>query len=63
VDVRILDLPIDIPRFRIAQYWHDRFHSDPSNRWLRGVFSRLFGSRQGHLQPESSPLASEFLDT
>jgi DNA-binding transcriptional LysR family regulator len=62
VDVRILDLPIDIPRFRIAQYWHDRFHSDPSSRWLRGVFNRLFGSRQALPQPASSLLVSEFLD-
>src|ERR1700752_4684155 len=25
----IFELPIDIPRFQIAQYWHDRFHADP----------------------------------
>ncbi|HLW23926.1 MAG TPA: LysR family transcriptional regulator [Steroidobacteraceae bacterium] len=44
VDVKILDLPIDIPRFQIAQYWHDRFHIDPANRWLRRIFLRLYGS-------------------
>ena len=43
VDVAVLELPIDIPSFNIAQYWHDRFHTDPGNRWLRGVFARLYG--------------------
>jgi len=37
VDVTVLELPIDIPKFNIAQYWHERFHTDPGNRWLRGV--------------------------
>jgi DNA-binding transcriptional LysR family regulator len=61
VDVTILELPIDIPRFRIAQYWHERFHTDPGNRWLRGVFSRLYGSRQA-LPDAAALLTSEFLD-
>jgi DNA-binding transcriptional LysR family regulator len=43
VEVTVLDLPIEIPRFNIAQYWHDRFHADPGNRWLRSVFVRLYG--------------------
>jgi DNA-binding transcriptional LysR family regulator len=43
VDVTVLELPIDIPKFNIAQYWHDRFHTDPGNRWLRSVFARLYG--------------------
>jgi DNA-binding transcriptional LysR family regulator len=43
VDVIEVELPIEIPRFNIAQYWHDRFHGDPGNRWLRSVFARLYG--------------------
>jgi DNA-binding transcriptional LysR family regulator len=43
VDVTILELPINVPQFSVAQYWHDRFHSDPANRWLRGLFARLYG--------------------
>jgi len=42
VDVMLLDLPIKVPRFSIAQYWHERFHDDPGSRWLRGVFARLY---------------------
>lgn len=45
VDVALLELPIDVPRFPIAQYWHERFHSDPGNRWLRGAFARLYGGQ------------------
>ncbi|HVW67985.1 MAG TPA: LysR family transcriptional regulator [Steroidobacteraceae bacterium] len=45
VPVRILELPIEIPRFKVTQYWHDRFHADPGNEWLRGIFRRLYGSR------------------
>ena len=22
-----------------AQFWHKRFHLDPGNRWLRGLFA------------------------
>ena len=62
VDVTILDLPIEIPRFNIAQYWHDRFHTDPGSRWLRGVFARLYGSRRS-VPVGASLLASEFLDS
>jgi len=62
VPVRILELPIEIPRFQVAQYWHDRFHADPGNRWLRGVFRRLYGSREA-ASNEDSLLLSEALDT
>ena len=61
VDISILDLPIEIPRFQIAQYWHDRFHTDPGSRWLRSVFARLYGSRR-HIPEAQSLLASESLD-
>jgi len=44
VPVRILELPIEIPRFKVAQYWHGRFHADPGNQWLRGLFKRLHGA-------------------
>ncbi len=62
VDVKILDLPIDIPRFQIAQYWHDRYHTDPGSRWLRSVFARLYGSRR-LVADTGALLVSEFLDS
>src|SRR5262249_62358760 len=41
----ILDPPIKLPRIEIYQYWHERFHRDPGNAWIRGVFARLFRGR------------------
>ena len=40
--LKLLELPIDVPRFEIKQFWHQRSHTDPANRWLRGVFADLF---------------------
>ena len=30
----------------MAQYWHERYHADPGNQWLRGLFAQLYGGRQ-----------------
>ncbi len=58
--VRILDLPIEIPRFKVAQFWHERFHADPGNQWLRGLFRRLYGS--GEAAPADPLPAIESLE-
>ena len=42
IDTRAADRRAVVP---IAQYWHDRFHGDPGNRWLRGLFVRLYGGQ------------------
>lgn len=31
----IKPLPITLPDFEIGIYWHDRFHRDPANKWIR----------------------------
>jgi DNA-binding transcriptional LysR family regulator len=31
-----------MPAFPVAVYWHDRFHRDPANQWLRQTFAALF---------------------
>jgi DNA-binding transcriptional LysR family regulator len=51
IAVRVLDLPIDIPQLPIAQYWNERFHTDPANRWLRSLFTRLYGHHQAVVPP------------
>jgi DNA-binding transcriptional LysR family regulator len=28
-------LTISLPEFDVALYWHDRYHRDPANKWLR----------------------------
>lgn len=42
-DVRLLPVPVELPSFQVKQHWHERYHADASNRWLRQVFARLFG--------------------
>jgi DNA-binding transcriptional LysR family regulator len=51
-DVSILPLPVDIPSFQIKQHWHERFHRDPGNCWLRRLVAELF---QDHRIPEPAP--------
>src|SRR5690606_23170842 len=41
-DLRIFDPPIALPPYDVKQYWHERYHLDPGNRWLRGVIASLF---------------------
>jgi DNA-binding transcriptional LysR family regulator len=53
VAVTILELPITVPRYHIAQYWHHRYNSDSGNRWLRAMLRRLFA--QAPPLPIASP--------
>jgi len=41
-NVRIIAPPIRIPPFEIKQHWHERYHRDPANRWLRSLVAELF---------------------
>ncbi|MPN45746.1 PCP degradation transcriptional activation protein [bioreactor metagenome] len=38
---RMLSVPFPLPEYAVKQHWHERFHPDPGNRWLRGVISEL----------------------
>jgi DNA-binding transcriptional LysR family regulator len=39
---RILQPPLPLPGFEVKQYWHERFHNDPGNQWLRHTIASLF---------------------
>jgi DNA-binding transcriptional LysR family regulator len=41
-DIKLLPVPISIPAFDVKQCWHERFHDDEGNRWLREQFAELF---------------------
>jgi DNA-binding transcriptional LysR family regulator len=41
-DVKILESPIAFPNVDIKQHWHERFHYDPANKWIRDVMVTLF---------------------
>ena len=45
--LQLVTPPIKLPRIEICQYWHERFHRDPGNKWIRSVFARLFRRRGG----------------
>lgn len=40
--LQLLPCPFSMPSFAVKQHWHERFHADPGNRWLRQTFSALF---------------------
>lgn len=43
--IKILRAPIALPTYDIRIYWHERFHQDPTNRWLRNAFIKLFRAK------------------
>ena len=40
--LRLVKLPIRLPEFDVKQIWHERFHSDSGNQWLRSQVARMF---------------------
>ncbi|MGE8538564.1 MAG: LysR family transcriptional regulator [Acinetobacter sp.] len=40
--LKILDLPYKFPEYSVKQHWHARFHTSPSNQWLRRLCFELF---------------------
>lgn len=40
-------VPFDLPDYAVKQHWHERYHHDPGNRWLRRVISDLLASPHG----------------
>ena len=43
-NIKILPPPIPLPTTKVSLYWHERFHREPGNAWLRSVFITLFNS-------------------
>jgi DNA-binding transcriptional LysR family regulator len=39
----VLPVPHKLPRYDVKQHWHERFHTDPGNVWLRRTISQLLG--------------------
>lgn len=40
--IRMLAVPHALPGFSVKQHWHERFHTDPVNTWLRRTVAQLF---------------------
>ena len=50
----VTPLPIKIPGFEIAIYWHERAHQDPANKWFRSILVNLFKNEE-RLRPARAP--------
>jgi len=37
-NIRILPPPLPLPKIRVSLYWHERFHREPANEWLRNLY-------------------------
>lgn len=42
--VALYDPPVKLPPFAVKQHWHERFHADAGNAWLRGVVAQVLGA-------------------
>jgi len=41
--VRMFEPPVSLPLFAVKQHWHERFHADAGNAWLRRTLAELLG--------------------
>lgn len=48
--LQLLAPPLEIPPYMPKAYWHQRFHLDPANQWLRQVIVDLWLSINGEYQ-------------
>ena len=40
--IRLFDPPFPFPGIDIKQHWHERFHHDAANRWMRALIAEIF---------------------
>jgi len=40
--ITALKIPFPTPDYEVRQYWHERYHRDPANAWLRQLIFRTF---------------------
>lgn len=41
--VKMVEPPFKLPAYAVKQHWHERFHADAGNVWLRRTLAELFG--------------------
>ena len=42
--IRMLSVPYPLPTYEVKQHWHERFHGDAGNAWLRRTIAELMTS-------------------
>lgn len=40
--IKVVELPFDVPSYRVMQHWHERYAKDPAVTWMRNTISTLF---------------------
>jgi len=40
--IKSFEIPFPTPVYEVRQYWHERYHHDPANRWLRQIIFNTF---------------------
>jgi DNA-binding transcriptional LysR family regulator len=58
LDLQLVEVPIALPTMEIAEYWHERYHRDPGNVWIRGAFRTLFLNQVAAPPAKASATAS-----
>jgi DNA-binding transcriptional LysR family regulator len=43
--VRIFPPPVELPNLQARIYWHERYHREPGNKWLRGAIAEAAPGR------------------
>jgi DNA-binding transcriptional LysR family regulator len=62
-NIKILELPFEIPAYFITQHWHERYSNDRANKWLRGIMADLFLEHTGNpASPARAQVAVGFPD-
>jgi DNA-binding transcriptional LysR family regulator len=41
-NIKLCVPPVKLPSYQVKQHWHERFHQDPANKWLRALVAELF---------------------
>lgn len=42
--IKAFKIPGHVPSYEVRQYWHQRYHRDPGNRWIRQVIFATFAN-------------------
>jgi DNA-binding transcriptional LysR family regulator len=60
---QLLELPVKIPGFVVRQFWHERFHKDPANKWFRDLIYSFLAEPDGSASEGTRAVDSPTPDT
>ncbi len=54
--IQALKIPVPTPSYEVRQYWHERYHREPGNCWLRQILFNAFLDMPGVQPPAMAAL-------